>query len=130
MSISKAVIMGKVIRNPEKRFTSNNVPITYFAINFGKDAEASVLRVIAKGKLAESVADTVKKDQTVIVEGRLQTNTVKGDSGTEKKVIELDARSVEPVSPPVSSGSEPQEEIDFGDDAIIDDLIGEDEIPF
>lgn len=143
MSISKAVIMGKVVRNPEKRFTSNDVPITYFTIDIsrsdstGKPQEPVLLRVLARGKnLAELVANTVKKDTIVIVEGRLQTNTVKDATGIEKKIMELDARAVEIVNEAISSPANYQENVELPDiqdsntNDNTDDLIGEDEIPF
>lgn len=51
MSLAKAVISGTVYRAPEKRFTSNNVPISAFALNIS-ETEESLVRVIAKGNLA------------------------------------------------------------------------------
>lgn len=133
MSISKAVIMGKVVRNPEKRFTTNNIAITYFAIDISKDEDPSVVKVIAKGKLAEITADTVKKDKIVIVEGRLQTNVTKTASGVEKKGVEIDAQAVEivgEVTDVVASSNTVSDDFSFSDDIATDDLIGEDEIPF
>ncbi len=134
MSLSKAVIMGKAVRSPEKRFTSNNVPIAFFAVDFSKNSEPSILKVIAKGKLADTVYETVKKDNMVIIEGRLQNSVEKAADGTEKKSMEIDAAVVEVISAgaAVSSASDEkdsQNDIDFGDISD-DDLIGEDEIPF
>ena len=124
--------MGTVVRTPEKRFTSNNIPITFFSINIGKNEEPSLLRVIAKGKLAETTADTLKKDKIVIVEGRLQSTTVKDNKGNEQKAMELDARSVEIVSEAAVAGPEYQDSFaDLDVESVnTDELIGEDEIPF
>lgn len=131
MSISKAVIQGKVVRNPEKRFTTNNIPITFFAIDLSRDEDPSPVKVITKGKLAEVTADTVKKDTVVIVEGRLQTNTVKSSSGVDKKSVEIDASAVEVVGAVAQSdAANDSSEFNFGDEIANDDLIGEDEIPF
>ena len=132
MSISKAVIMGKAIRNPEKRFTSNNVPITFFAIDIENNEEnPSLVRIIAKGKLAEAAAEKVKKGKTVIVEGRLQNNTVKTNSGVEQKVVEIDAQSLEVMGESTQQAGESATVNESFDEEIInDDLIGEDEIPF
>lgn len=134
MSISKAVIMGKVVRNPEKRFTTNNVPITYFAIDISKDEDASIVRILAKGKLAEDTADKIKKDNVVIVEGRLTNIVTKADNGTEKKGVEIDAFAVEVVGgaqPATQANSDDAlNDFNFTDDVSSDDLIGEDEIPF
>lgn len=129
MSLSKIVIMGTVVRNPEKRFTSNNLPITYFTINTGKNEEPSLIRVMAVGKLADTTADTVTKDKVVIVEGRLQNSIIKTDKGEEKKVVEISAKAVEVVNEAAVAGRD-IEDLGFGDEASVDELIGEDEIPF
>lgn len=131
MSISKAVIMGTVVRDPEKRYTTNNIPVTSFSINISEKDE-SLLRIITKGKLAEVVADTIKRNKMVIVEGRLQTFTAKTTSGAEKKGIEIDAQTVEIVGESVKASSEQadMDNIIYDEEISSDDLIGEDEIPF
>jgi len=131
MSISKAVIMGTVVRDPEKRYTTNNIAITSFSINIS-NKEESLVRIIAKGKLAEITADTVKKDKVVIIDGRLQTYTAKTSSGTEKKGVEIDAQSIEVVGETARAASEGREieGISYDEEINSDDLIGEDEIPF
>jgi len=126
--------MGKTVRSPEKRFTSNNVPIAFFAIDFSRNSEPSILKVIAKGKLAETVYESVKKDSMIIVEGKLQNSVEKASDGTEKKSMEIDASAVEVISAGTKdsssdSGKVSENDIDFGDISD-DDLIGEDEIPF
>lgn len=130
MSLSKAVIMGEVVRTPEKRFTTNNLAITTFAINIGDAEKEALLRVVAVGKLAETAETTLKKGVKVVVEGRLQNAVVKTTSGEEKKIVELSAQALEAVGgTPVQSAST-SEEFLFEDQDVSDDLIGEDEIPF
>ena len=131
MSLAKAVISGTVYREPEKRFTSNNVPITTFALNIS-DSEESVVRVITKGNFADTVEKTVHKGDKIIVEGRLQTNTVKNENGTERKIVEIDCFALEHLA---GSGSAPAAQsgdsiVQFGQQDFSDDLIAEDEIPF
>ena len=132
MSLAKAVISGTVYRAPEKRFTSNNIPVTAFAINIS-DTEESLVRIVAKGNLAETVATTINKSDRIVVEGRLQTNTVKNEDGSERKIVEIDAFAIEKMSgssdAPASS-SNPDSIVQFGQTEFGDDLIGEDEIPF
>jgi len=132
MTLCKAVIMGKVVRDPEKRYTTSNIPITSFSIDINNDNELSLVRVITKGKQAELAANTVKKNNIIVVEGRLVTNVVKTVSGAEKKVIEIDAQNFEITGQTVSSTDyqESPEILDYNDDINGDDLIGEDEIPF
>jgi len=135
-SLSKIVITGKVVRNPEKRFTGNNLPITSFTINLGAENEEKLVRVFAIGKLGETTANTVKKDLNVVVEGKLQTAIVKTESGVEKKIVEINAQGIEVIG--ASSQQDDSQivesvtasDIDFSEDISADDLIGEDEIPF
>lgn len=135
MSISKAVISGKVVRNPEKRFTSNNVPITFFNIDISENNDEAVLRIIAKGKLADKAVNQFKKGDEVVVDGRLQYFTVKSQDGSERKGLEIDAINIELMGK-VSSSSSSQEEEAFEtgfsdiDEVSSFDLIGDDEIPF
>ena len=134
MSLAKAVITGIIYRAPEKRFTSNNIPVTAFTMNIS-DNEESLIRVIAKGKLAETTVDAISKGDRVLVEGRLQNDVIKNEDGSERKIVEIDASSIEmltgggvPVG--VTSGKS-DSLVQFGDQPeFADELIGEDEIPF
>lgn len=135
MSLAKAVISGTVYRAPEKRFTSNNVPISAFAMNIS-DNEETLVRVIAKGNLAATVEETVQKGDRVVVEGRLQNNTVKNEDGSEKRIVEIDAYALEKLAGSSASSAAPASKnspdtlVQFGQTDFSDDLIGEDEIPF
>ncbi len=130
MTISKAVLSGIVYRAPEKRFTSNNVPISYFTINIEPNDE-TLVRVIAKGNLAEIVEKNIDKSDKVVVEGRLQNSTIQAEDGTEKRIVEIDLSSFEKLSGSVSSASSKDEQIvKFAEEDFSDDLIGEEEIPF
>lgn len=134
-SLSKIVITGKVVRNPEKRFKDNNFAITSFTINIGTDNDEKLMKVLAFGKLGETIADSVKKDQNVVVEGKLQTATVKTETGVEKKTVEINAQGIEIIGTSTQQGSSDEAEssatdFDFSEDESADELIGEDEIPF
>ena len=137
MSLARATISGTVYRAPEKRFTSNNVPITGFTININPDDE-TLIRVIAKGNLADTMVNSINKGDNIVVEGRLQNNTIKAEDGSEKRIVEIDASSFEKIggssvsaSKSVSSNmSESEQIVKFGADEFSESLIGEDEIPF
>lgn len=133
MSIAKAVISGTVYRNPEKRFTGNNIPVTSFALNID-DKEPTLLRVIARGNNAETIEQLVSKGDKIVVEGRLQNSTVQAEDGSDKKITEIDIASFEVIS---SFNSDKKKIVDkkdevvkFSEMEINDTLIGEEEIPF
>ena len=130
MTISKAVLSGTVYRAPEKRFTSNNVPISYFTLNIDEKDE-TLVRVIAKGNLAEIVENNISKSDKVVVEGRLQNSTIQSEDGTEKRIVEVDLSSFEKLAGSVSKSSPKEGQIvKFAEEDFSDDLIGEEEIPF
>ena len=82
MTLAKAVVTGSVYRTPEKRFTQNNIPVSSFVLNIG-DREEMLIRVVAKRTALDEIVSSLKKDDKVLIEGRLQITTVKNESGAE-----------------------------------------------
>ena len=134
MTLAKAFITGAVVKAPEKRFTQNDMAIAGFTVNFDP-ANEGLIRVIAFGQLAETVASTITIGDNVAVEGKLQVNSYKLPNGKDKKVFEIQASTVEKMgvaaSVPTSQITQQNENIvSFNQDEIAQDLIDEDEIPF
>ena len=160
MTLAKITVSGTVVKNPEKRFTQNNLAITSFVMDANPQDE-TLVRVFALGNLADKAADMLKMGDTVLVDGRLQTANAKTTNGKERKIIEINASSVDKISilseggnsgyPSYSQNSAPaaqaapqtmqpaaqapaqpaqKEIVQFAVDEISEDLIDEDEIPF
>lgn len=131
MSIAKAVVTGTVYRAPEKRFTQNNVAVSAFVLDMG-DREEMLIRVISKRQILDEIVDTLNKGDRVLVEGRLQTAVVKMDDGSEKRIYEIDASTIEKMGETSSSSAKfgTEEIVKFESDDLSNELIGEDEIPF
>lgn len=134
MSIAKAVLSGTVYRNPEKRFTGNNIPVTTFTLNID-EKEQSLIRIVARGNNAEAIEQAVSKGDKVVVDGRLQISSIQGEDGSDKKVMELDLSSFEVLSgsesvSSSSSSKKSDEVVKFAEVEMDDVLIGEEEIPF
>ncbi len=130
MSLAKAVVTGTVFRAPEKRFTQNNVPVSSFVLNIG-EREEMFIRVVVKRTALDEVVSGIAQGDRVLVEGRLQITTVKSDNGTERRIYEIDANTIEMMgaTAPVSSSSN-SDIVKFSQEEFSDELIGEDEIPF
>lgn len=133
MSIAKAIVTGTVYRAPEKRFTQNNIAVSAFVLNIAeRDSEEILVRVLSKRTSLDNIVSSLSKNDRVLVEGRLQTNIVKMDDGTEKRIYEIDANGIEAMSgsssASASNGSE--EIVKFESDDMSNELINEDEIPF
>ncbi len=133
MTLAKIFITGKVVKNPEKRYTQNDLAITSFTIDVNPQDE-SLVRVFTMGNTADIAEQTIKAGDSVIIEGRLQTNTFKTTSGKDKKIFEISASTVEKISASEGITKAPvgQKEnlVQFATEEISQDLIDEDEIPF
>jgi len=133
MSIAKSVVTGTVYRTPEKRFTQNNIAVSDFVLDIG-DREQMFIRVVSRKTALDEVVSSLTKGERVLVEGRLQTNTAKMDDGSEKRIYEIDANTIEKMgeASEVSSNSNygTEEIVKFESDDMSNELINEDEIPF
>ncbi len=131
MSLAKSVVTGTVYRAPEKRFTQNNVAVSGFVLNIG-DRDEILMRVVSKRTSLDEVVSSISKGDRVLVEGRLQTATVKMDDGSEKRIYEIDANTIEKMGASSVSSSDfgTEEIVKFESDDMSGELINEDEIPF
>ncbi len=137
MTLAKAVVTGIVYKTPKTGFTSNNVAVSSFVLNIGTQDEILV-RVISKRTSLESVVSGLTKNQKVLVEGRLQTGVSKMDDGTEKKVFEIEAATIEVMgggSASAESVSSDGDILTFGEmevpaDSNTDVLMDDEEVPF
>ena len=99
-----------------------------------KDTAMSMAQLRNSYEELLSAPEDNEKGDRIIVEGRLQNNTVKNEDGSEKRIVELDAFAIERLAGdsagvPAAQNS-PDTLVQFGQTDFSDDLIGEDEIPF
>lgn len=83
MSLNKVMIIGRLGRDPEIRYTSIGMPVVNFSVatdepyigNDGKRQERTEWhRVVVVAKLALVCHDHLKKGRQIYVEGRLHTS--------------------------------------------------------
>lgn len=132
MTLAKSVVTGVVFRAPEKRFTQNNVAVYSFILNIGEKDE-TLIRVLCTRVNLQTVMESISKGDKVLVEGRLQTANAKMEDGTERKIYEIEANTVEKMgaSSGASSSAQSSAEISkFAEEEFSEELIGEEEIPF
>lgn len=97
---------GTVGRDPEVRFTPSGKAVASFSVvanerkrgDDGKwvDGDATWMNVTCWERLAENVADTLKKGHAVIVVGRLRQRSYETKEGEKKTVFELRADNIGP----------------------------------
>lgn len=91
-SFNKVILIGRLTRDPEKRYTSSGLAVTSFSIavdRFGKDPQTGdkktdFFRCTAWRQKAEFVADYIQKGRLVCVEGRIELNEYVGQDGQKR----------------------------------------------
>ena len=89
--INRSILTGRLVADPEVRYTSKEVAVTHFrlAINrFGSEV-ADFINCVAWGGLAKVCGEYLKKGRMVAVEGRLQARNYKAKNGQNKSITEV-----------------------------------------
>jgi len=103
-SVNKAIIVGNLGKDPELRYAQGGGAVCNFSIattdswadkNSGQRQERTEWhRVIAFAKLAENVAQYLKKGSPVYIEGRIQTREWQDKEGQKRFTTEIVAQSI------------------------------------
>lgn len=100
--INRAVICGRLVRDPELRRTQNGTPVASFTLavnrtfkNADGQQEADFLNCVAWNKTAEIVDQYCSKGNLVGVEGRLQSRSYHDNQGNNRTVVEIIADQVQ-----------------------------------
>ncbi len=107
-NLNKVMLIGRLTRDPEMRYTPSGQPVTSFSIatnryGAGTDGDRReftdyhniVVWNMGKRNLAEIVAQYTKKGSLVYVEGRLQTRSWEGQDGQKRRATEVVANDVQ-----------------------------------
>ena len=122
--LHKIVLIGRLGREPELRFTPAGKQVTSFNVavddGFGDNKKTIWLRVSAWDKLAETCNNHLKKGSLVLVEGRLTADPATGSprifkkqDGTEGASFEISATAVRFLSGKGDEPATPDEDNSF-----------------
>lgn len=98
MSVNKAIIVGRLGKEPETRYTADNSAITNCTIatseswkdkSGAKQEKTEWHRVVFFGKLAEIAGEYLKKGSLVYIEGKLQTRKWQNKDGADQYTTEI-----------------------------------------
>ena len=108
MNLNKVMLIGRLTRDPEMRYTPSGSPVTTFSLatnryGQGPDGEKKeytdyhnvVVWNIGKRNLAEICGQYLHKGSLVYVEGRLQTRSWEGQDGQKRKTTEVNATEIQ-----------------------------------
>lgn len=98
--INNVVLIGRLTRDPELRYTPSNVAVATFSLavnrnfkNQAGDYEADFISCIMWRQQAENFANWVKKGNLVGITGRIQTRSYDNQQGQRVYVTEVVAES-------------------------------------
>jgi len=104
MNFNKAIIIGRVTKDPETRTTPNGQTVASIGVasnrvwntNSGeKQEKVEYHSIVAWGKLAEICGQYLTKGQLVLFEGRLETRTWDGQDGIKRSKTEIIAENMQ-----------------------------------
>ncbi|HPS93458.1 MAG: single-stranded DNA-binding protein [Syntrophaceae bacterium] len=107
-SINKVILIGRLGKDPEMRFTPSGKAVTNFTLatnenwtdQGGERQERTEWhRIVTWGKLAENCAKLLSKGKQVYIEGRLQTRQWDDRDGNKRYTTEIVANIMQILSP-------------------------------
>lgn len=156
--LNKAILMGRLTRDPELRYTQSNIPVSSFTLavdrgysrnNDSGQQNTDFINIVAWRNTAEFVSKWFRKGQLVAVSGRIQVRNWQDRDGNNRTTTEIvadecffaeskrdGAAAGNPMmeSAPMANNSFMSAQSDFAPAAASSDfeeLIGEDtELPF
>lgn len=90
-----AILMGRMTRDPELRYTSGGKAYTTFALAVQKTRdEAEFIDCVAWEKTAETIAEYFRKGNRILINGKIVTSTYESN-GEKRKSVKVQAFSFE-----------------------------------
>lgn len=155
--LNVAVVMGRLVADPELRHTPNDVAVTSFTlaidrsyVKSGTERQADFIDIVAWRNTADFVCKYFRKGQMMAVHGSIQTRTYTDNNGNKRKAFEIVADDVNFAdSKRDSNGSslgssadynqgyqktaaynEPAPAYTSGSSADFEEIVGDDDLPF
>ena len=91
--MNKIVLMGRLTKDPEVRYTQSGKVVCQFTIAvdrpFNKEGqkEADFIPIVLWGKQAEVAGNSLQKGHRVLVEGRLQIRSYDDNTGNKRWAV-------------------------------------------
>ena len=118
--LNKAILMGRLTRDPELRYTQSNIPVVTFSIavdrnysNNGGDRQTDFIDIVAWRRTAEFVSQWFTKGQMIVVVGSIQSRRWQDKNGNNRTAIEIVANNVN-FAAPKSANAAPMGDAGYG----------------
>lgn len=142
-----AVLMGRLVADPELKTTASGVSVTSFRIAVdrayqkqGEERQADFVDIVAWRQTAEFVSRYFKKGSMIAVQGSIQTRNYEDKQGNKRTAVEVVADNVsfcgsksensapQASYPPVANNATEPAAATF--EAVEDDDDDDDDLPF
>ncbi len=141
--LNRVVLVGRLTKDPEIRYTQSNTPIASFTIAVNRqfsnsatgERDTDFIPVVVWRKQAENVKSFVHKGSLVAVDGRIQTRTYDDQNGVRKYVTEVVADNVSFLEPKGSQDDQGTTETQLSQETEEDDkysnvVFSNNDLPF
>ncbi|MCL1990861.1 MAG: single-stranded DNA-binding protein [Defluviitaleaceae bacterium] len=109
--INRVVLVGRLTRDPELRYTTNNIANLRFTVavnrqfsNQNGERQADFIGCVAWRAQAENMARFLKKGALIGVDGRIETGSYQGQDGQMRYTTDVIADSVQFLEPKSAAG--------------------------
>lgn len=99
--LNRVILIGRLTRDPELRYTPSGVAVTQFTLavdrpftNQQNEREADFINIVTWRQLAETCANYLRKGRLTAVEGRIQVRNYDNNEGRKVYVTEVIADNV------------------------------------
>ena len=99
--LNNAVIMGRLVADPELRTTGSGISVTSFTVavdrryaRSGEERQTDFIDVIAWRQNAEFISKFFRKGSMIAIQGYIQTRTYEDKNGNKRKAVEVVADNV------------------------------------
>lgn len=114
--MNKVFLIGRLVRNPELRYTSSNIAVATFSLAVNRpfadqDGERGTdfINIVVWRKQAENVKNYLNQGSQVAIDGRIQTRSYDDQNGNKRYVTEVIADNVQFLD---TKASREQREVD------------------
>lgn len=106
MAINSVVLVGRMTKDPELKYTQSGVAVCRFTLAVNRpfsnqqgQREADFVNCVTWRKQAENTANYLRKGSLAGVEGRIQTSNFEGKDGNRVFMTEIVADSIQFLEP-------------------------------
>ena len=135
--LNRVVLIGRLTKDPELRYSPNGVAVTNFTLaidrrfkNAQGEKETDFIPCVAFKQLAELCANYLAKGKLASVDGRMQVSTYNDKEGQKRWVTEVIAEDVHFLSPKDSGAGSPGSPASGGKGSFGHEVNLDDDIPF